>query len=183
MPYPLRTPRLRIDPLRHEDAAAFAAYRRHPEVARYQSWSPAFSDEDGEALIAGQPEEDLPRPRRWLQLALRDAEAGTLYGDVAIHTMPDQPDTYELGVTLAAGAQGRGIASEGVRRVLAFLFTEKRAHRVVAFCDSRNEPVTRLLRAVGMRQESHQVDADFFKDEWTTLDGYAILAREYEGAA
>ena len=183
MPYPLRTPRLSIDPLGPGDAAAFAAYRRDPDVARYQSWSPGFSDEQAEALLAAQPQQDLPEPGRWLQLALRDAETGELHGDVAIHTIADQPDTYELGMTLAAGSQGRGIASEAVRRVLGFLFADNGAHRVVAYCDARNEAVARLLRAVGMRQESRQVDADFFKDEWTTLDGYAILARDFEGAA
>jgi hypothetical protein len=30
-----------------------------------------------------------------------------------------------------------------------------------------------------MRHESREVDADWFKGEWTTLDGYAVLAREH----
>ena len=29
-----------------------------------------------------------------------------------------------------------------------------------------------------MRQESNQVEADWLKGEWTTLDGYAVLDRE-----
>jgi aminoglycoside 6'-N-acetyltransferase len=49
----------------------------------------------------------------------------------------------------------------------------------VAYCDSRNAPVARLLRRVGMRHESQCVEADCFKGEWATLDGYAVLAREF----
>jgi RimJ/RimL family protein N-acetyltransferase len=102
-----------------------------------------------------------------------------LVGDVAIHTLADQPDTYELGVTLAPAAQGKGLAAEAVAAVIAHLFASRAAHRVVASCDARNEAVGRLLRRVGMRRESRQVDADWFKEEWTTLDGYAILRREW----
>ena len=50
---------------------------------------------------------------------------------------------------------------------------------VTANCDARNSPVARLLRGVGMRKESSQVDGEFFTDEWITLDGYAILQAEH----
>ncbi len=33
---------------------------------------------------------------------------------------------------------------------------------------------------VGLRQESRQVDADWFTGEWTTLDGFAVLASEWD---
>lgn len=72
------------------------------------------------------------------------------------------------------------MAGEAIERLLMFLFDEVRAHRVVAFCDSRNARVASLLRRVGLRHESRQLEADMFKGEWSTLDGYAILAREYQ---
>ncbi len=59
--------------------------------------------------------------------------------------------------------------------VLEYLFTEKAAHRVIATIDHRNEPVRRLLERVGFRLEGTFVDADWFKDEWTTVDHWAIL--------
>jgi RimJ/RimL family protein N-acetyltransferase len=179
VPYPLETPRLRIEPLGPADTAGFVAYRRDPDVARFQSWEPTYSEEDAERLIEAQPEADLPAPGGWLQLAARSAGTGDLLGDVAVHTLEDQPDTYEIGVTLARSAQGSGIATEAVTRVIGHLFEEAGAYRVVAYCDSRNAPVARLLTRVGMRHESRCVEADYVKGEWTTLDGYAILAREF----
>ena len=176
------TKRLRIEPLEEADAEAFVAYRRDPGVARFQSWDPDYSPTDAARLLDAQPTTELPAEGGWLQLAIRDAAAGRLLGDVAVHTLEDEPDTYEIGVTLAPASQGAGIATEAVSRVLEHLFRDAAAHRVVAYCDSRNEPVARLLIRLGMRHESRAVEGDFYKGEWTTLDGYALLAREFSAS-
>jgi aminoglycoside 6'-N-acetyltransferase len=175
----LTTTRLRIEPLGEADVEAFLAYRQDPEVARFQSWNPGYSARDAARLLDAQPATELPAEGQWLQLAVRDAATGRLLGDVAVHTVEDQPDTYEIGVTLARTSQGGGIATEAVARVLDHLFRDARAHRVIAYCDSRNESVARLLARLGMRHESRAVEGDFSKGEWTTLDGYALLAREF----
>jgi RimJ/RimL family protein N-acetyltransferase len=175
---PLTTRRLVIDPLVAPDLGAFTAYRRDPDVARWQSWDVDYDEDAGHRLVQSQPP-GLPPPGEWLQLAVRSHDRMILHGDVAVHRMPGQPATFEIGVTLAVASQGRGIGSEAVTRVLQHLFAEGAAHRVVAFCDERNAAVARLLRRVGMRQESHQIEADYLKGEWTTVDGYAILAREH----
>jgi RimJ/RimL family protein N-acetyltransferase len=182
VPYPLATDRLLIEPIVAADIDAFLAYRRDPAIARWQSWEPSYDDADFAALIARQPVADLPAPGGWIQLAIRDLARQVLYGDVAVHTVSSQPGTYEIGITLATAAQGQGIGTEAVARVLNHLFTDAAAHRVIAFCDSRNSAVARLLDRVGMRRESRQVDADYFKGEWTTLDGYAVLAAELREA-
>lgn len=179
MPLHLTTERLLIEPLGPGDVPGFAAYRQDPEVARWQSWTTEYSRADALALVASQPTADLPGPDDWLQLAVRDRSTGELYGDVAVHRLAGVPDTFEVGMTLARRFQHRGVALEAVGRVLEHLFADGGAHRVTADCDSRNAPVARLLRTLGMRQESHHIDADFSKGEWITLDGYAVLADEF----
>ena len=69
-----------------------------------------------------------------------------------MHLLDDQPATYEVGITFAQGFQGRGLATEALARVLEFLFHDQNAHRVVAFCDTRNAAVARLLRRLTFRQ-------------------------------
>jgi RimJ/RimL family protein N-acetyltransferase len=176
--YPLLADRLLIEPLAERDAHAFAAYRQEVDVARFQGWTTDFSVADALTLINDQPAGSVPPPGEWLQLAARSRDNGVLYGDVAIHTVAEQPDTYEVGITFAPTHQGLGLAAEALQTVVDALFHQVHAHRVVAFCDTRNTSVASLLRRVRFRQESHQVDADFLKGEWTTVDGYALLATD-----
>lgn len=179
MRYPLRTPRLAISPLTTDDAAAFVAYRQDADVARWQGWDPGFSETDAAELIDSQPTTELPGPGGWLQLAIRSSETGALHGDIAIHALAEFDDTFEIGITLAPASQHQGIAREALTRILDHLFTQAGAHRVTANCDTRNDAVARLVTAVGMRKESSQIDVEFFKGEWVTIDGYAMLKTEY----
>ena len=178
----LTTERLTIEPLAAVDVPAFVAYRQDAEVARYQSWATDYSVADAERLVAGQADGRLPSPGAWLQLAVHETTTGdgpgALVGDVALHRLDDQPDTFEVGVTLAPDSQGRGFGAEAVTALVDFVFDDEHAHRVVAYCDERNTGVARLLTRVGFRHESRQIEADWFKGEWTTLDGYALLSRE-----
>ncbi|PYY33292.1 N-acetyltransferase [Curtobacterium sp. MCJR17_055] len=179
----LTTARLSIEPLAERDIDAFTEYRRDPDVARFQSWDTDYSRADAERLVTDQPDGRLPSSGSWLQLAVRETGSDVLLGDLALHRLEDQPDTFEVGVTLARSSRGRGIATEALAALLDHLFDDEHAHRVVAFCDLRNDAVARLLTHSGFRQESRQVDADWFKGAWTTLDGYALLARERSGVA
>lgn len=178
--FPMVTDRLLIEPMTAADADSFAAYRSDEGVARYQSWTVPFGLDDAERALATNPQ-DWPEPGRWAQLAVR--ERGELRGDVAVHVVRDPvaPGTIEVGVTLAPGAQGRGIAAESLRAVISACFA-RGAHRVFASCDARNVPVARLLERLGLRHEARLVDAEWWKGEWTTADIWAVLAREWNGS-
>jgi RimJ/RimL family protein N-acetyltransferase len=171
--------RIVLRPFERGDLAAFVAYRREPAVAAYQSWDTGFSDADAARFLAEQEGLELITPGRWVQRAIADAQDGQLLGDVAVHALAATPRTAEVGITLAPAAQGRGLAAEAVRTLLAALFDQYGMHRVVAHADDRNVPVQRLLEGVGFRCEARHGDADWFKDEWSTLRTYALLAGEW----
>lgn len=177
----LTTDRLTIRPLAAPDAPAFAAYRAAPDVARYQSWDAGYAVEDALRLAADQPD-GLPGPGGWLQLAVVETATGTLLGDVAVHRLADQPDTFELGATTSPAAQRRDVALEAVGTVLDHLIHAEAAHRVIASCDVRNVAAASLLRRLGFRHEGRELEADWFKDEWTSVDRWAVLGRERRGA-
>ncbi|TFD45563.1 hypothetical protein E3T33_07065 [Cryobacterium sp. TMT1-2-1] len=62
-------------------------------------------------------------------------------------------------------------------------FSEAAALSIVAGQPAGDLPGA-VLRKAGLRQECRQVEADWFKGEWTTLDTYALLGREWpRGAA
>lgn len=174
----LTTPRLTVTPLVEQDVEVFVRYRQDPAVARYQTWAPDYSTERARALVADQAGRDFPPVGEWLQYAVRTT-AGETVGDVAIHALADQPATYELGVTMAPWRHRLGYAAEALSAVVDHLVTVAQAHRVFATCDDRNAAVTALLRRVGLRHEATLREADWFKDEWTTVQTWAVLAHEW----
>jgi RimJ/RimL family protein N-acetyltransferase len=176
------TERLRLRPLQADDLPRFVAYRREPEVARYQSWDATFSMADARQFLASQEGVELGAAGAWVQLAVIDRLSGTLFGDCAVRVVADQPATAEVGVTLAPDRQGCGLATEALAAVIAKLFDEYELHRVYAHADDRNFAVHRLLERLGFRCEARFVEADWFKGEWSTLRVFAILRREWESA-
>ena len=62
-------------------------------------------------------------------------------------------------MTLAPSSQGRGIATEALRALVAMLFGAHGMHRVFAQADDRNAPVHRLLERLGFRLEARLVEA------------------------
>ena len=173
------TERLVLRLMESGDVPAFAAYRSHPDVARYQSWDAGFSREDGERLVAAQAGADLGDPDRWIQVAAVDRETGALCGDCAVHVESWPPQTAEVGVTFAPETQGRGLASEALGAVVTRLFEAHGLHRVHAEADDRNVAVHRLLERLGFRCEARLLEADFFKGDWCTMRTYAVLRREW----
>jgi RimJ/RimL family protein N-acetyltransferase len=175
------TERLVLRLLQPEDVAAFAAYRSHPDVARYQSWDTSYTAADGERLVAAQQGVDLGDPGPWVQVAAVERATGALCGDCAVRVDADQPRTAEVGVTFAPASQGSGLATEALGAVVTRLFEHHDIHRVHAETDDRNVAVHRLLERLGFRCEGRLVEADWFKGEWTTLRTYATLRREWSG--
>jgi RimJ/RimL family protein N-acetyltransferase len=178
--WPLRTERLSIRPAEESDAAAFQEYRRRPEVS---DWLPRLSLDLANVEERFRDEEF--RKRTYLvevdgrvvgdlYLSLSDAWA---QAEVQDRTVDAQA---EIGWALDPAYQGRGIALEAARRLLALCFEELGVHRVIATCFADNEASWRLMEKLGMRKESHTIRDALHRDRgW--LDGftYALLADEW----
>lgn len=156
----------------------FVAYRRDPQIARFQSWDTNYTRDDALRLIGEQARLTFPSKGTWMQFAVRSS-GGELLGDLAVHAVADQPDTYELGITVKGTAQGKGFASAALGATVEYLFTDARAHRLFATCDERNHAVRRLLSRTGLRWEGTARCADWFKGEWTTVETWALLADDW----
>lgn len=174
---PLLTSRLRIEPLRLDDAAAMFAYRSNAEVARYQGWIPT-SVEEVEAFLRKQLDAELGRRDSWTQLAIRPREEQTLLGDLGLHFTANK-DEAELGVSIAPPHQKKGYAAEALRAALELLFGPLAQHRVFGSVDPRNAASVRLLEALGMRREAHFRQSLWFRGEWVDDVIYALLAEEW----
>jgi len=175
------TERLSLRRFRPDDAAAFAAYRSDPDVARYQGWETPFPLESAIAFVEGLRDAD-PRAEGWFQYAMALRADGVLIGDVGVRRH-DQGRQAELGFTLAAAHQGHGYAAEAVRRLVRYLFEEEGMHLVHAVADARNDRSAGLLERLGFRREGVFVQAGWWKGEWTDDVYYAVLASEWSGSS
>ena len=108
--------------------------------------------------------------------------ADALVGDLGTGTVADQPDTYELGVTLDPAFQGTGLATEAVIAVTDWLMDVRGAHRLILHMDARNRSMIALAERLTWRHEGAAFDGDWFEGEWTTLHRYALLRREWQKA-
>ncbi|PSL56671.1 aminoglycoside 6'-N-acetyltransferase [Saccharothrix carnea] len=174
----LTTERLLLRPFTAADAPAFAEYRSDPEVARYQGWEAPFSLAQAEEFVRDVAAADPTAPG-WYQFAV-EAD-GVLVGDVGVGLHENRMQA-DIGYTLATAHQGRGYATEAVRRVLAYLFEVRGLHRLSAECDARNIRSARLLTRLGFRQEGHRVSSTWLKGEWTDDLLFGLLAVEWRAA-
>jgi aminoglycoside 6'-N-acetyltransferase len=179
----LRTERLVLRRFRAEDAASLAAYRSHPDVARYQSWDAPFTVTQAAHFLAGLADSHPDTPGEWFQIAVVESGSGAHVGDVATSTDEGDPRLADVGVTLAPSAQGRGYGTEALAGLLAYLFDQRAKHRVAADCDVRNHASVAVLERLGMRREAHHVESAWWKGEWTDSYVYALLDHEWRARA
>lgn len=156
------------------DLENFLSYRQDPEIARYQSWEPSYSEAQAADLINSQKAVDFPAADQWLQIGIRLQISGELVGDLALHALRD-PDQFELGFTVATEHQGKGYAKEAARALLDQLFTEHGAKSVVASADSRNLPSKAVLRSLGFLKQPHKSWVEEFKGETVTVEFFELL--------
>ena len=167
--YPLFTERLSIEPLGLSDLEAFVNYRQNPEIARYQSWDDSYSIAQGRELIESQAGLALPESGQWLQLAIHDRKSGTLIGDLAIHSLENELNCFEIGFTVANQFQRRGYAKEAAEKVLKYLVTTAGAKKFIATPDSRNEASIGLLISLSFEQRQEKTWTEEFKGETVTV--------------
>jgi aminoglycoside 6'-N-acetyltransferase len=176
---PLETSRLLIRRFVADDLADLVRYRADPDVARYQDWDLDWSLLDAEKMLETSDEPEFGTQGEWTQLAVVDRTSGRLCGDIGVHFVETQPSTVEVGVTMSRECQGLGLATEAMRSVVSWLFSDLVLHRVFAQVYARNLPARAVLTGLGFREEAVLREADWFKGEWTTLCIYAVLTEEW----
>lgn len=179
MPYPLLTQRLSIEPLGKQDLVKFVVYRQDPEVARYQSWDISYSEHQALDLLESQKNVKFPSAGNWLQLAIHDQATGELLGDLALHSLDPEGLSFEIGFTLARENQGKGYASEAVRRLIDFLSREMSAVTVVANCDQRNYAAAKLLLSLGFENDPSKNWTEFFKNEDVIVEHFVLKLSDH----
>jgi RimJ/RimL family protein N-acetyltransferase len=166
-----------------DDVAKFVAYRSCELVARFQSWDAPYPREEGERFIREIAKQHPDAPGEWFQFAVVLRSSGQLIGDCAAMPHADDPRQCDIGFTISTEYQGHGYATEAVRLLLSYLFTQRGKHRITAYCDPRNAASVALLERLGMRREGHLRESTWAKGEWTDDLVYALLPDEWQAGS
>jgi RimJ/RimL family protein N-acetyltransferase len=183
--YPIATERLLLRPIDPAtDVDALHAYQSDVEVCRYIPYFPRSRD-DVAARLAD-PEKirsTLVEAGQAIDLAVVLRETGELIGDVLLFWHSAEHRGGELGYVINPAFAGRGYATEAGGAMLSLAFDGLDLHRVVGRIDARNGASAAVLTKLGMRQEAHLRENEFFKGEWSDEIDFAILADEWRARA
>jgi len=176
--YPLRTGRLLLRPLDPVgDVDAVHAYRSLPDVCRYVPFEPGPREELAARLAGARSTLDAAGQALWLAAVL--AETGELVGDVMLFWHDAIHRSGEVGYVLHPSHEGNGYATEACRALLDLAFGDLGLHRVTGRIDARNHASAAVLRRLGMRQEAHLRQNEWFKGGWSDEIDFAILEDEW----
>lgn len=141
--------RVRLRRLRASDFRNFHAYRSDAEVARYQGWAP-MSEAEATETLRGYSRNAGLEPGEWAQVGIAALDDDRLVGDLGVWLSPDGR-MAKFGVSLHPEFQRTGLGLESAQAIIALLFAQTPAQRVVAATDARNLACIGLLQRLGMR--------------------------------
>lgn len=131
---------------RDSDLEEYAAICADPEVMRYLGEGKPLSRADAwrqMAMIAGHWH--LRGHGHW---AVEERETGRLIGRIGFFRPEGWPG-FELGWTLGRPFWGKGYATEGARRALAYAFTEMDRDHVISLIHPDNHASIRVAERLG----------------------------------
>jgi RimJ/RimL family protein N-acetyltransferase len=177
--YPVRTARLLLRPLRAADIPDLVAYRSLPEVCRWVPFEPMNAATIASRLRGPWAATTLETEGDVLTLGVAVPDTGEVIGDVMLRWLSAEHSCGEVGYVFHPAFAGQGYATEAAHAVLHLAFDDMALHRVIARIDARNQTSARVVARLGMRQEAHLVENEWFKGEWSDELDYGLLEREW----
>ena len=174
----LETDRLTLRGMRVSDAPDMYEYARRPSVTEYLTWEPHASVEETREYLTyvGQ----RYRTGDFYDWSVVDKESGRMIGTCGFTSFNCPADSAEIGYVLNPAYQGRGLATEAVRRVLRFGFEELNLHRIEAHFMEGNDASRRLMERVGMTFEGYARESMKINGKYRTIGTCGILRSEFE---
>ena len=122
-----------------------------------------ITEEAGTLLIVRLPEE---------------VPVGSVDWRPAMYGPPPESRAFQLGISLAPEARGKGYGSEALRLCAKYLFEHTPANRVEASTDVQNVPAQRALDRAGFSLEGINRGAQWRRGAYHDLRLYAVLRGE-----
>jgi len=172
----LESERIRLRPLRMDDAAEVFTMFSDARVTRYWSFQAWTEPAQAEAWLAERIGWGPPSVYGW---AMADRASDAFIGTTALFSLSGPLHRAELGYSLMPARQGEGLATEAVRRALDFGFDVLGLERIEADVDPRNLASCRLAERLGFQREGLLRNRWRVGGEFADSILYGLLRGEY----
>lgn len=168
-----------------DDLDAVHAWMSDPETMKYLGEGHTDSREETLVRFARSVGYQLEKERQSWNLALVRKDTDAVIGEIDLWYRHRNWGGGEggLGLFVRRDHWGRGLATEGARRIVEFGFAELGMDRISASCIKGNGGSERVMRKLGMQQEAeYRQSSRRFGDSVNRL-GFAVLRAEWDGKA
>ena len=174
---PIVTERLTLRRSRADDAETISAYRKDPDVHRYQGWD--RTDPDGVREEIERMSERAPGdPAGWVQLSVEERVTQALVGDVGLSPAEGEADVIKLGYTMSPAFQGRGYATEAVTALVTYAFETLATEVVRIYANEVNVPSIRVAEKAGLRL-IERIERSYDGEVWIGVR-YELRRQDFE---
>ena len=171
----VRTERLTLRLMTHDEVDLFVAYQSEPETLRWLGSQIAPDPNEIHAQVESAASEPWPGDGIWRRLAI-DLD-GEMIGNVVSQVRPGG-GIAEVGYALRPEFRGHGYAAEATSAVVDTLIAEHGIHRVEASLSPENVASMRVLESIGMTFEVLARDAYNLDGVWEDDLRYAMTVAD-----
>lgn len=165
----MNTEPLELEPLQASHAHVLYEFLRDDGLYRFIPQDPPVSEQALRERYTRLEKRQSPDGREvWLNWAARLLKTADYVGTFQATVLPNR--IAYAAYMVFAPYQGRGYATQGLLRVVAYLSSEHHVNTIVAEIDTRNAASIALVERVGFTRVATVRDADFFNG--TSSDEY-----------
>ncbi|MGG0239993.1 GNAT family N-acetyltransferase [Bacillus rhizoplanae] len=175
--YPtLTTERLRLRPLKIQDAADVFEYALDPEVTTYTVWYPHEKLQDSQMFIQSILHQYENEEMAAYGIELKKKIIGTC----GFIEYDKNHHKAELAYALSKNYWRQGFATEAAKAFIGYGFETLQLSRIEARCHVSNVQSEQVMKRLGMQYERTLRKDMFVKGAYRDTKIYAILREEYD---
>lgn len=143
----LQTPRLTLRALTADDVDDLREWTPNKAIYTYWGKGPGKADKDP-ALLFATPE----KPTKSFHWGIVSHESGKVEGEAWVYLI-ENDRMAKVAIRFSPKAQGRGYATEALREIVRFCFTQTQLQRLWSDVDIRNIASCRMMEKAGFTRE------------------------------
>lgn len=175
---PLETERLILRDMRRSDAKDMFEYSSNPKTTQYLLWD-VHEDLDYTKLFISSVIAKY-KTGGYNDWAIVYKDNGKMIGTCGFTRIDAENRVAEVGYVINPKYWNMGIATEAVKKVVAFAFDTLNMHRVEAKFMLGNDASLAVMKKVGMKLEGYQRDAMYVKGKYRTIGISSVLKNEFD---